>query len=284
MQRSVARGALGLARFTQVTLRFFRHLAYVGATVPRLMGRFPRHCNVCSHHGRFYAFGQPPRFDAMCPNCGSLERQRLLKLWIDREHATLRGRRMLHFAPEVGLVDHLKAISENYLSADLDPARADAVINIEDMALPSESFDLLICVHVVEHVDDRRAFAEMHRVLAPGGIALIMTPVIEGWENTFEDDGIVSHKERALRYGQPDHRRYYGRDIRQRFADTGFHVEEFPALEPDVGTYGLNRADTLFICRKKASSVVVRMPERATASGHVSRPQDLPELQALPAE
>lgn len=281
MRRGEVRGTRRFIHLAQVARRFFRHLVYISATVPHLMGRFPRKCNVCTYSGKFFAFGSPPRFDAMCPSCGSLERQRLLKLWVDREVDTLQGGRMLHFAPEVALVDCFRSLSKSYVSADIRPRRADLVVDIEDMELPSESFDLVVCVHVVEHVDDRRALDEMHRVLAPGGVALIMTPVVEGWETTFEDESIVSDREKTLRYGQADHRRFYGRDIRQRFADAGFHVDEFVATEPDVSTYGLHRGDTLFICRKKSQPVVVRLPDRAVAVYDVDLPK---ERRALPAE
>ncbi|MBP0574903.1 hypothetical protein J8J27_29755, partial [Mycobacterium tuberculosis] len=87
---------------------------------------------------------EPPRFDAMCPGCGSLERHRLIQLWLDTKAETLRGRSILHFAPEPGLAAHLRTRARYYVSADLDPRRAQLRIDVQDIAFPDATFDLLI--------------------------------------------------------------------------------------------------------------------------------------------
>ena len=211
---------------------------------------FPRICNVCGHRGRFQAAGKPRRIDARCPKCGSAERYRLLALWLDRHGGFLRHAHMLHFAPEAGLAFMLKTRVGRYRSADIAPGRADLVLNIEAIAAPDESYDCVVCSHVLEHVEDRRALLEIRRVLKPGGVALIMLPVIEGWATTYENPKVTTPEERKRHYGQADHVRYYGADVRDRIRGAGFQLDDFTAEGEDVLTYALQRGEKLFIARK----------------------------------
>ena len=208
---------------------------------------FPRKCSVCGYSGRFRAAGRPRRIDARCPRCGSAERYRLLALWLDRHGGALRSARVLHFAPEKGLAKLLKARVGSYQSADVTPGRADLVRNIEAIAEADASYDCIVCSHVLEHVDDRKALVEIHRVLKPGGVALIMLPVIEGWAKTYENKAVVTPEERTRHYGQSDHVRYYGADVRDRIREAGFELDEFTAEGEDVLAYGLSRGEKVFI-------------------------------------
>ena len=211
---------------------------------------FPRICNVCGYRGRFQAAGKPRRIDARCPQCGSAERYRLLALWLDRDGGFLKHAQVLHFAPEAGLVAMLKSRVGRYESADIAPGKADRVLNIEAIAAPDASYDCVVCSHVLEHVDDKKALSEIHRVLKPGGVALIMLPIIEGWAKTYENPDVVSPEDRKRHYGQSDHVRYYGADVRGRITGAGFALAEFTAEGPDVLTYALQRGEKLFIARK----------------------------------
>src|SRR6185503_7823818 len=212
---------------------------------------FPRTCNVCGYRGRFLAAGRPRRIDARCPKCGSAERYRLLALWLDRHGGGLRAARVLHFAPEQGLTKLLKARVGFYQSADITPGRADLVRNIEEIAEADATFDCVVCSHVLEHVDDRKALTEVFRVLKPTGIALIMLPVIEGWSKTYENATVVTPEDRMRHYGQSDHVRYYGADVRDRIRAAGFLLDEFTAEGEDVLTYGLSRGEKVFIATKQ---------------------------------
>ena len=211
---------------------------------------FPRTCSVCGYMGRFRSAGRPRRIDARCPRCGSAERYRLLALWLDRHGGALRTARILHFAPEKGLAQLLKARVGSYQSADVTPGKADLVRNIEAIAESDASFDCVVCSHVLEHVDDRKALQEVHRVLKPGGVALIMLPVIEGWSTTYENKAAVTPEDRMRHFGQSDHVRYYGADVRDRIRASGFRLEEFTAEGEDVLTYGLSRGEKVFIATK----------------------------------
>lgn len=209
-----------------------------------------RECNICGHKGRFLPFGKVPRRAAYCAKCGSIERHRLVGLWIDANPDLVGGARMLHFAPEQGLARLFKSRVTEYRSADLDPHLADTVLNIERIDLPDDSVDLVLCSHVLEHVDDAKALRELNRILTPGGRALLMFPLVDGWEHTYEDPTHTSAAARTKYYGQADHVRYYGRDVRDRIRNAGFTLTEFTAEEPSVARYGLARGDKMFIATK----------------------------------
>jgi SAM-dependent methyltransferase len=205
---------------------------------------------VCGYRGRFQSAGRPRRIDARCPKCGSAERYRLFALWLDRHGSGLRTARVLHFAPEKGLAKLLKVRVGSYQSADITPGKAEIVRNIEAIEEPEASFDCVVCSHVLEHVNDRKALAEVYRVLKPGGVALIMLPVIEGWSKTYENKAVTTPEERMRHYGQSDHVRYYGADVRDRIRGAGFKLDEFTAEGEDVLTYGLARGEKVFIATK----------------------------------
>lgn len=214
-------------------------------------GIAPRLCPLCDYYGMFAPFGAPPRFDARCPSCGSLERHRLIWLLLTRQRVFTKDHRLLHFAAEAVLRKHIRAMVGRYetaeIRADLNP---DHVVNIEALDLPDSSFDRILCNHVLEHVNDVKALAELFRVLVPGGVALLTTPIVEGWAATYENPAIDGAKARTLHFGQDDHVRFYGRDLRDRIRAAGFALTEFTATEPDVHRYGLMRGETVFIATK----------------------------------
>jgi SAM-dependent methyltransferase len=210
----------------------------------------PRHCNICGYEGPFYPLGTPPRLDAGCASCKSFERHRLLKLWADDNPAQLQGRKILHFAPERAVRSFIEPLAANYITADIDPRNVDHEINIEDIAFDDGFCDVVICSHVLEHVDDRKALAELHRILRPDGLLLMMTPVNWAWDTTYEDPSITSPRERLLHFGQSDHVRYFGADIVGRIEEAGFDVSLVRSVEPAVRRHGLLRSDVLFLCRK----------------------------------
>jgi SAM-dependent methyltransferase len=179
-----------------------------------------------------------------------LERHRLLKLWLDKHAYEIIGNEVLHFAPDEAIAASFRGLARLYTSADIEKHRADMVVDIEAMEIADGTYACIVCSHVLEHVDDRRALTEMHRVLRPGGIAIIMLPVIEGWSRTYENPSITTTLGRRHHFGQNDHVRYYGADVRDRIRDAGFELEEFTAEEPDVSTYSLLRGEKIFIARR----------------------------------
>jgi SAM-dependent methyltransferase len=207
---------------------------------------------MCGYEGYFTHYGRPLRIDARCPACGSLERHRLFWLWFQGECNRL-SEPILHFAPEKILERRFRKLYGQYQTADLYDA-ADRKLNIENIDLPAQSVRTVICNHVLEHVDDVKALAEIYRILLPDGTLIISVPLIEGWETSYERDDIQTPQLRELHFGQNDHLRFYGRDFRDRLRIAGFAIEEVTAGGQDVVAYGLQRGEKFFMCRKGTAS------------------------------
>lgn len=163
------------------------------------------------------------------------------------------GAEVLHVAVDPILRDRFLPRCKRYVTLDLHQP-ADLRVPLEATGQPDASFDHVICCHVLEHVDDRAALAEMFRILRPGGTLLAMVPVVEGWDMTYQDPAITSAEERSVHFGQRDHVRWYGRDVRARFASAGFDLAEVTANGPDVVAFALTRGEKLFIATKPRRS------------------------------
>lgn len=146
-------------------------------------GELERTCPCCGYRGIFDSFGHPPRYSACCPICKSLERQRLFAL-VEKYYGLILNKDVLHFAPEPSLRKFLYQRAKRYITADLNPDMVDYKINIEEINQPDEHWDVIICSHVLEHVNDRLALSELNRILKIGGYLLTMVPIIEGWDKT----------------------------------------------------------------------------------------------------
>ena len=194
-----------------------------------------KQCPLCGcQRRRFLPYGYvTSRENALCPNCLSLERHRLLWLWLVRESDIGRGAmalpKMLHIAPEVALMRKFKKMyastPDRYITADLESPLADMHFDVQQIPLEAESFDAVICNHIMEHVeDDGKALRELYRIMRRGGWGVILSPVELEREHTFEDDTITDPAERTRIFGQYDHRRIYGRDYAARLREAGFEV------------------------------------------------------------
>ena len=198
-------------------------LAYVGRG---------RKCPMCGvRRRRFLPYGYVnSREDALCPRCLSLERHRLIWLWLER-HSNLFSShpRLLHIAPEVSLMRHFKRHYkglDSYITADLESPLADMHFDVQHIPLDSRSIDVVICNHLLEHVaDDRCALSELYRIMRSGGWGIMLVPEDRSRATTFEDDTITDPEERTRLFGQYDHRRIYGRDYDLRLEEAGFSVE-----------------------------------------------------------
>ena len=216
-----------------------------------------RYCPLCaSWTRRFLPHGPAARRtdDARCPVCRSVGRHRLSWLYLER---LLDGtaKRVLHMAPEMSIGAALQRVPGiEYLSADLGSPHAMVKMDITATGVADDSFDLIYCSHVLEHVrDDRAAMREMFRVLKPGGRALIMVPIRSG--ATLEDPAVTDPAERERLYLQSDHVRFYGlEDLRERLAAQGFEVQVTFARELVVRAaceqMGLNPDEPIFDARK----------------------------------
>jgi len=194
-------------------------------------------CPCCG--GRFRAFmterGRP---NAVCPRCGAQERHRALWLYLrDRTPLFDRPLRTLHFAPELIFRRRLESLPNlDYVSADLDSPEAMLHFDITAIPFDDDSFDAVLCSHVLEHVEnDRAAMRELVRVLRPGGFAIVLVPLDLSREETYEDPSVTAPEDRAREFWQHDHVRLYGRDFAERLEQSGFsvtvdpYVRELPA-------------------------------------------------------
>lgn len=215
-----------LAKIRRIAKRVERRVVRPAAMYALRYGNGMTHeCPICRWTGFLFdptVHRRAGHANSKCPNCGSNERARFAYVVMsDRLNGT---ERVLHFAPEKALTAWLKSRVRDYVSADINPAVADHVIDITEIAFPDNSFDLVWCSHVLEHVpDDGKAMREIHRVLRPGGIAMIQVPL---WHDvTDEDIAVTDPEERIRRFYQKDHVRLYGYDIEDRLREAGFSVE-----------------------------------------------------------
>lgn len=189
-------------------------------------------CPICGcRRRRFLPYGYVrTRAGALCPRCLSLERHRLLWLYLSRETDLLTSEypHILHIAPEACFRKRLKKRHrERYVTADLESPLADLHFDVQQIPLEDASVDVVLCNHILEHVaDDRRAMRELWRILRPGGWGVVLSPVEHDHAATFEDDTVTDPAERTRLFGQYDHRRIYGRDYADRLREAGFAVEE----------------------------------------------------------
>jgi SAM-dependent methyltransferase len=186
-----------------------------------LAGRRHR-CPCCGGGFRRFAAGPGGRAGAACPRCGSLERQRGLALFLNEWLATAAPADVLHFAPDGVIRRLLERPQTRYVGADLHPAPGDAQVDIQAQPFGDESFDLIVCSHVLEHVpDDGAAMREIRRVLCPAGVALLQHPIDFELAATVEDPSETDPAERRRRFGQDDHVRKYSSDIGDRLTAAG---------------------------------------------------------------
>ena len=154
----------------------------------------------------------------------------MIWLWITRHTDLLERRpRLLHIAPEVSLMRHLKPLygnSGNYITADLESPLADLHFDVQQIPLDNGTIEVVICNHLLEHVEnDAVALKELHRILCHGGWGILLVPEDRSRATTFEDDSVTDREERTRLFGQYDHRRVYGRDYDDRLREAGFEVE-----------------------------------------------------------
>lgn len=212
------------------------------------------------HYRKLLPYGRTQRRpNALAPGSLSLERHRLIWLYLSRELALgSKPLDVLHMAPEWCLMRKLQQLRNvNYTSADLNSPWASVHCDIQRLPFASNSFDLILCNHVLEHIpDDRQAMRELLRVLRPGGFALLLVPQDLSRAHTLEDPAINTPALREKFYFQRDHLRLYGQDYQDRLAHEGFRVEPidyFAKLPSNLQSrYALRRDDLLYVGRKPA--------------------------------
>jgi SAM-dependent methyltransferase len=237
-------------------------LALAVRAVPFIGGRFV--CPCCGWRLRAFTMGGfslRTRHHGYCPRCNAKARHRRVWLYLqERTNLFSQNLRLFHVAPKYSLSRRLARMPHiDYVSADITN-RPNTVLTMDLATVPlrSSKFDAVICIHVLEHIDDdRSAIAEMYRILRPGGWALISVPIRLD-QRTYEDASIVSPAAREAAFGETSHVRYYGYDLSDRLATVGFEVSIDRASDLDEPTrrrYGLLDDENIFLCRKPAEVV-----------------------------
>lgn len=170
------------------------------------------------------------RQNALCPICGSIDRERLLHLYLlQKTDIFQKPRKLLHIAPESRLKNIFESKANiDYLTADLSSPGVMVKMDITNIQFSDECFDTIICNHVLEHiVDDDKAMAELYRILKSGGWGILQVPLSLTLKSTYEDASISTIEGREQAFGQGDHVRIYAEDYQDRLRQAGFKVNVF---------------------------------------------------------
>ncbi|MBK6266037.1 methyltransferase domain-containing protein [Marivirga sp. S37H4] len=241
-----------------------KYIQRVSGISLKIIGLFYRGDNVyCpineKGYRKFLPYGRVnPRPNALCPDTLSLERHRLIWLYLkNKTNFFTENLKVLHVAPEQCFMKYFEAIhKENYITADLESPLAKVKMDVHDIPFDDNTFDVTFCNHVMEHVDnDIKAMSELHRILKPGGWGIIQVPFFPPIpDETFEDDTITNPKEREKVFGQDDHVRLYGKDYPDRLRKAGFvvkeedYINEIPAEW--IEKYALPKDEIIYLVQK----------------------------------
>lgn len=207
---------------------------------------------------KFLPYGySEQRENALAPGTLSLERHRLLWLYLKNETDFFSApKKVLHIAPEQCFLKLFKQQQNlDYITADLYSPIADVKADICNLPFEENSFDVVFCNHVLEHIDDdKKAMSELYRVLKPGGLGIFQIPQDLSLKTTYEDFSITSKEDRKKHFGQYDHVRIYGRDYFNKLIAIGFKVNEInysTKIAPKLVTkYCLTKGEILPVCTK----------------------------------
>ena len=211
-----------------------------------------------SSYRKFLPYGyQKLRSNALCPGTLSLERHRLLWLYLSRETDFLKKNlRVLHIAPEQVFYATFKALKNwDYTTTDLHSPLADVKADICALPFENDHYDLIFCNHVLEHIpDDQKAMKELYRILKKGGTLIAQVPLDENRNATFEDATVTDSKERTRIFGQYDHVRIYGLDYYERLNAIGFDARGIAYLKSlskeEIQRFGLPKAERIPVAVK----------------------------------
>lgn len=206
----------------------------------------------------FLPYGyENPRDNVLSPSTLSLERHRLLWLYLKNETSFFKDPlKVLHFAPEQAYYKRFRNQRNlDYTTTDLNSPLADVKADICNLPFENDSFDIILCNHVLEHIpDDTKAIQELYRILKPDGMGVLQIPQDLTRKSTFEDNSITDKKERTKIFGQYDHVRVYGRDYFDKLRSIGFKVEEVDYTsnfsEEEIDRYRLAKGEIIPIVRK----------------------------------
>lgn len=217
---------------------------------------------VCCHkqYKHFASFGNDKRKNAWCPNCESLERHRLLWMYLENKtNLYTAPTTLLHVAPETIFLKLFKTKANiTYRPVDIFPElfpKPTSYLNILDHQIPDNSFDAIICNHVFQYIeDDRKAISSIYHLLKPGGWCILQVPIATNRRITYEDPTITDPLEREKAFGLKEHVRYYSYDYADRLSEAGFKVlvDDYTKAftDEEIFKYGFFKGDAIYFCTK----------------------------------
>jgi SAM-dependent methyltransferase len=207
---------------------------------------------------KFLPYGRnPARDNALCPDTLSLERHRLMWLYLQQKTNFFTAQlKVLHIAPEHCFIKRFEKMPNlDYITADIESPLAKVKMDVHQIPFENNVFDVAFCNHVMEHVEnDILAMSEIHRVLKPGGWAIIQSPINPQRTITYEDLSLKTPQEREKVFGQNDHVRDYGTDYGRRLERAGFRVIEDDFVKTlskqTIDRYALPADEIVYLCKK----------------------------------
>ena len=204
-----------------------------------------------------YGYGKSHRENVLCPYDLTLERHRLMWLYL-KDHSNFFSKKinLLHIAPEQCFFSLFKKQKNlNYLTGDLISPIAEMHFDLHSIPLEDNRFDVIFCNHVLEHVDDAdKVMKEFYRVMKPGGWGIFQVPIDYNNSVTIEDKSVTDPRERERLYWQSDHLRLFGRDYGEKLTAAGFKVTEsnfINEIDPKlVERYALDKNEIVYYCQK----------------------------------
>jgi SAM-dependent methyltransferase len=200
------------------------------------------------------------RENVLAPGTLSLERHRLLWLYLVQTDFFSKELKLLHFAPEQAFYKRFKVQKNlDYTTTDIESPLATVKADICALPFENDQYDVILCNHVLEHIpDDHKAMRELYRVMKPGGWGIFQIPLEMNRLTSFQDDSITDPKKRAEIFGQYDHVRVYGMDYFDKLRAVGFEVDQVllqnKLTSEQIQRYGLNPHEILPLCRKPINS------------------------------
>lgn len=209
-------------------------------------------------YSRLLPYGRlTSRENAIAPDSMSLERHRLMWLFMKEKTNFFNAElKFLHIAPEYCFIKIFKGMKNlDYITADLISPWADVKMDVHDIPFDENSFNVVICNHVLEHVDDaNKVMKEFYRVMKPGGWGIFQVPIDINNKATIEDKNVIDPNERERLYWQSDHLRLFGLDYGKKLSEAGFKVTEsdfINELSDDlVERYALPKGEIVYFCQK----------------------------------
>jgi len=227
--------------FLQNLLLFWRLLNY---KKPKFF------CTVCEKKTYGYLTGFFPKLTITCSYCLSESKQRLISQYLRKYNFT--DKTILHFAPEDCMIKFINKnkIYNKYILADINPTKEINKVDITDTEFQNNTFDLIICSHVLEHVDEKKAIRELKRIIKINGFILLLFPIIDSWEKTYRNDNIKNDYDRERHFLQHDHLQLFGREIERELSDDNFSLKKITPFGQECVKYGITQGESLFVLEK----------------------------------